>query len=69
MKYNGMTQVELEMLKDEINKALPALLTLAPAFAKAARVNYDELKKQDFTDNQAMYMAVQVTAKQMGLGG
>ncbi|MCJ8008101.1 hypothetical protein ACFFF5_17890 [Lederbergia wuyishanensis] len=67
-KFNGMSQIELEMMRDEINKVLPGLLTMVPVFAKLSKSNYDALKKQDFTDNQAMYMAVQSAAKQMGLG-
>lgn len=68
MKFNGMTQIELEMLKDEIQKALPGTLLLVPAFVEVTKKNFDELKKQGFNDGQAMYMSVQAAAKQMGIG-
>lgn len=67
MKFNGMTNIELEMMKDEIEKALPAAKMIAKPFAELTKVHFDELKAQGFDDKQAMYMAVQSTGKQMGL--
>ncbi|PWA08643.1 hypothetical protein DCC39_14490 [Pueribacillus theae] len=67
MEFNGYSQVEIEMLKDEIRKALPGVLAVIPTFAKVTKENYDELIKQGFTSGQAMHMAVLATAKQLGM--
>lgn len=66
VKFNGWSKIELEMMKDEFNKALPGIIAIVPSFAEVVKKNYDELIKQGFDNKQAMYMAVQSTSKQMG---
>jgi RNA binding exosome subunit len=66
-KFNGMTKVELEMMVDEMNKVLPTLLVIVPTFAQLAKANHEELKKLGYSGNDAIVMAVQLAAKQMGI--
>lgn len=65
--FNGFSKIEIEMMKEEMSKALPALLAVAPIYAKLIKVNFDELRNQGFNDQQSMYMAVLATSKQFGL--
>jgi hypothetical protein len=65
--FNGFTKVELEIMLDQMGKALPAVKALTPTFAQLVRANYDALKEQGFEDRELLQLAVLSTGKQLGL--
>ncbi|QDI90231.1 hypothetical protein EPH95_02800 [Salicibibacter halophilus] len=67
--FNGMTQIELEMIEEELNKVAPALLEIAPTFASLASSYYREYRNSTFpSNNDRMNMAVKSAAATLGLG-
>jgi len=66
-KFNGMTQIELEMMNDVIEKALPVWVMAAPSFAKLTSELHKEFKKLGHEGIEAISLAVHSAAKQFGL--
>ncbi|MFB4260493.1 hypothetical protein ACE106_15225 [Shouchella clausii] len=67
-KFNGMSQVELEMLRDEIQKIIPSLLLTVEPLTKLTLAHLEELEKQDsYLDRKdAIMIAVLTSTKQLG---
>ena len=66
-QFNGMSDVELEMLKDQIEKAIPTLIQVAPKFAELVMTYYDEYKNYgNLTENERIKLAVDSAKKFFG---
>jgi hypothetical protein len=66
-KFNGLTPIELEMLKDEIAKSLPGVLAMVPSFAQIVAAHYEAFKTLGFTGTDAIQLAATAAARQIGL--
>jgi hypothetical protein len=67
-KFNGMTQAELEIFKEELEKVIPALLITVEPLTKLTLAHLEELEKQNsYLDRKdAIMIAVLTSTKQMG---
>jgi len=66
-KFNGMTAIELEMLKDELAKVLPGVLTMVPTFAQIVAAHYESFKSLGYTGTEGVQLAATAAAKQIGM--
>ncbi|MET3507054.1 hypothetical protein [Halalkalibacter oceani] len=70
MKFNGMSPIELEMVRDEIKKVIPVLVSIAPEVVTATCEYYKHYnKRNDITPQEASDLAVKTVVKIFGFGG
>lgn len=51
-----MQKLEMEMVTDQLIKALPTLMGAYPVISQATKAYFDELKKVGFTQEQALHI-------------
>ncbi|ARF67254.1 hypothetical protein B7C51_04600 [Paenibacillus larvae subsp. pulvifaciens] len=52
-------QMEFELAIESMQKILPMMLGTFPTIAKLSRVYYDELIKEGFSEDQALYIVAE----------
>lgn len=56
-KYES--NIEYQMMMDQIQKVMPALMGAYPKIAEITKAYYDELVKQGFTESQALHIVTE----------
>lgn len=49
-------QMEFELMAQQLEKAVPAMLGAYPAIAQLTRAYYQQLKKQGFSEKEALHI-------------
>ncbi|MED4727008.1 hypothetical protein P9597_02435 [Aneurinibacillus migulanus] len=52
-------RIEAEIMNDQLQKNVPAILGAYPTIAQLTKVYYDELVKQGFTKKQALHIVAE----------